>query len=102
MRLAGQYLLRPGDATYSVGLYIGSFVATMLFVRGVCRWMGWERRLWVRAAGLMVLPTLVLDPFSCAFFSSVFPNIEPAAAGVFGGWMLMCCGGGVAGGLFRS
>jgi hypothetical protein len=36
IRMAGQYLLRPGDATYPVGLYIASFAVTMPFVRGVC------------------------------------------------------------------
>ena len=43
-----------------------------------------------------MLPTLILDPFSCAFFPSVFPNMDPAAAGIFGGLMLICCGGAVA------
>jgi hypothetical protein len=26
-----------------------------------------------------------------------YPNLSAAAAGIFGGWMLICCGGGLAG-----
>jgi hypothetical protein len=44
-----------------------------------------------------MLPTLLLDPFSCAFFHTVFPNLDPGAAGAFGGWMLIFCAGAVAG-----
>jgi len=43
------------------------------------------------------LPTLCLDAFSATFFPAVFPNIAPGAAGVFGGWMLACCAGGLIG-----
>jgi hypothetical protein len=63
----------------------------------ICRRLGFQKDQWPRAATLLILPTLVLDPFSCAFFSSMFPNLDPAAAGAFGGWMLICCGGGIAG-----
>jgi hypothetical protein len=45
----------------------------------------------------LILPTLILDPFSCAFFTTMFPNLDPGAAGAFGGWVLISCGGGVAG-----
>jgi hypothetical protein len=44
----------------------------------------------------LVLPTLVLDAFSSAFFSAVFPNLPASGAGVFGGWMLICCAGCLA------
>jgi hypothetical protein len=44
-----------------------------------------------------MLPTLLLDPFSCAFFTVIFPNVEPGAAGVLGGWMLIFCAGAVVG-----
>jgi hypothetical protein len=45
----------------------------------------------------VILPTLVLDPWACVFFSRVYPNLEPEAAGIFGGWMLVFCAGAVAG-----
>jgi hypothetical protein len=41
----------------------------------------------------LVLPTLLLDPFTAAFFTSLFPNWPAQAAGVFGGWMLFFCAG---------
>ena len=44
----------------------------------------------------LLLPTLSLDAFSAAFFPAVFPNLPASGAGVFGGWMLICCAGGFA------
>ena len=102
IRLIGEVLLRPDDIARTLALYGVSFVAMMIVVRLICAWMGLERRSWVRAASLLVLPTLVLDSLSCLFFSSVFPNVEPSAAGIFGGWMLICCGGGIAGALLET
>src|SRR6202041_955000 len=63
----------------------------------IFRRLGVEKNSWPAAATLLMLPTLILDPFSCAFFSTVFPNVEPGAAGVFGGWMLIFCAGAVLG-----
>ena len=42
---------------------------------------------------LFMQPTLVLDGFSAVFFTQVFPNIPPEAAGVFAGWMMASCAG---------
>ncbi len=44
---------------------------------------------------LVSAPALAI--FSCLFFQTLFPNVQPAAAGLFGGWMLICCGGAIAG-----
>jgi hypothetical protein len=74
-----------------------SFVLMALLVPRICRRLGFQRDLWPKAATLLILPTLVLDPFSCAFFTTMFPNLDPASAGAFGGWMLICCGGGIVG-----
>jgi Family of unknown function (DUF5367) len=49
----------------------------------------------------ILAPTLLLDPFSSAFFPVVFPNMAPEVAGVFGGWMLWCCAGGLLGTTIR-
>jgi hypothetical protein len=89
IRLAGQYLLHPGDIGWSIGLYAVSFVLMALLIRvlGVGR----------ESVSLLILPTLLLDPFTCLFFARVFPNVDPAAAATFGGWMLISCAGGVAG-----
>jgi len=97
IRLAGQRTLAPHYLTRVVVLYGVSFVLMAILVPRICRRLNAEKERWFEAAALLILPTLLLDPFSCAFFPAVFPNIDPAAAGLFGGWMLICCGGGVAG-----
>jgi hypothetical protein len=66
-------------------------------VRVLCARFEPRRAAWPAAAVALLLPTLLLDPFSSAFFPLVFPNIPREAAGVFGGWMLWCCATGLAG-----
>jgi hypothetical protein len=78
-------------------LYLVSFVAMGLLIPRICRRLGLEKDSRLKGATLLILPTLILDPFSCAFFATVFPNLDPGAAGVFGGWILICCAGAVAG-----
>jgi hypothetical protein len=102
IRLWGQHLLRPGDTAWTLLLYLISFVAMLLLVPVICYWLGLEKKYWIRAAAWLILPTLILDPFSCVFFNTLFPNIAPAAAGAFGGWMLICCAGGVIGTMVKS
>ena len=77
-------------------LYAVSLVVMALLVRRIFSKMGVSKENWATATCLLMLPTLLLDPLSCVFFADVFPNVDPAAAGEFGGWMLTCCGGGGA------
>jgi uncharacterized membrane protein YoaK (UPF0700 family) len=97
IRLAGQHMLHAQSAVGTIALYVCSFILMALLARRIFSRMGLNRECWPRAATLLALPTLLLDPFSSAFFSSVFPNVDPGAAGVFGGWMLICCAGAMAG-----
>src|ERR1019366_7830763 len=97
IRLSGHRLLQPGRATQTVGLYVVSFVLMAFLVPRICRRLGLERDLWPKAATLLILPTLILDPFSCAVFTTMFPNLDPGAAGAVGGGGLSSCGGGAAG-----
>jgi hypothetical protein len=97
IRLAGQHMLATQSAARTIILYAVSFLLIGLLARRIFRSAGLDKESWPRAATLLALPTLVLDPFSSAFFSSVFPNVDPSAAGIFGGWMLICCAGAVAG-----
>jgi hypothetical protein len=39
----------------------------------------------------------MLDACSALFYPRVFPNLDPASAGAFGGWMLACCAGAILG-----
>jgi uncharacterized protein DUF5367 len=97
IRLTGHRILHPNQPLQTMLLYLISFVLMAVVARRICSRLRLEKDSWPRAASLLILPTLTLDPFTCAFFPTVFPNIDPAAAGIFGGWMLICCAGAVAG-----
>jgi Family of unknown function (DUF5367) len=97
VRFWGRLLLHPGSAAGTFLLYVLSFVAMAGLARRLCRLAGLPRSEWPSGAVSLALPTLLLDPWSSAFFSTVFPNISPAAAGLFGGWMLCCCAGALTG-----
>ena len=102
LRFAGQYLLHPGSVVSTVVLFVLSFLAMAWLARRLCLRLGLTPEHWPAGAVSLALPTLVLDPFSAAFFAVVFPNMAPAAAGLFGGWMLSCCAGALAGATIRA
>ena len=95
LRFVHLRLLDP-DRMVAVGvLYAMSFALVFLVIRAlVVRPRAGETPA-LAVTGLL-LPTLILDAFSSAYFSKVFPNLPPTGAGVFGGWMLICCAGGFA------
>lgn len=95
--LAGQHLLHPGDWQGTLILFAISFPLMAWIVRRLCRRFQLPREQWLLGAVKVALPTLLLDPFSGAFFPAVFPNMPPEVAGVFGGWMLWCCAGALVG-----
>lgn len=97
LRFAGQYLLRSGASATIIVLFAVSFAAMALLARNLCRGAHLAREDWPRGAISLALPTLLLDPFSSAFFPVVFPNMAAGLAGVFGGWMLVCCAGALTG-----
>ena len=97
LRLAGQRILHPGDWGGTLVLFAFSFPAMAWLVRRLCRRTGLPPEQWLRGAVSVALPTLLLDPFSSAFFPVVFPNMAPQVAGIFGGWMLWCCAGALVG-----
>ncbi len=101
LRLRGQHLLHPGDWTATAILFAVSFPLVAWLVRRLCRRFQVPREQWPAGAISILLPTLLLDPFSSAFFPIVFPNITPEAAGLFGGWMLWCCAGALIGVVVR-
>jgi hypothetical protein len=101
LRLTGQHLLHPGDWVRTLLLFAASFPLMALLVRRVCRKFRLKHDQWLAGAVSIAMPTLLLDPFSSAFFPVVFPNMAPDAAGIFGGWMLCCCAGALAGVLAR-
>jgi hypothetical protein len=97
LRMAGQHLLHPGDWKGTLILFVVSFPLMAGIVRRLCGRFQLPREQWLAGALSVALPTLLLDPFSSAFFPVVFPNMAPEVAGVFGGWMLCCCAGALVG-----
>jgi len=101
LRMWGQYLLHAPTVVTTILLFAVTFPAMALVTRRICRGSGLPRDQWLAGAVSLASPTLILDPFSSAFFTTVFPNIAPQAAGVFGGLMLCCCAGAFAGTIGR-
>jgi hypothetical protein len=97
LRIRGQYILHPDDWQRTLILFAVSFPLMAWIVRRLCRRFQLPREQWLMGAVSVALPTLLLDPFSSAFFPIVFPNMAPEVAGVFGGWMLWCCAGALLG-----
>ena len=102
LRFIGQRILRPDHSAATLVLFALSFPLMALLARRLCLSFHVPRERWLTGAVSLSLPTLLLDPFSSAFFSTVFPNIAPEMAGVFGGWMLWCCAGAITGGILGS
>jgi len=99
LRFRGEHLLQPGSHIRTLALFALSFPAMALLARRVCHRLPPDQ--WLAGAVSFALPTLLLDPFSSAFFPAVFPNMDPGVAGVFGGWMLWCCAGALTGVMIR-
>jgi len=97
LRVVGQRIISNRGWLPIVVLFAISFVAMALLVRLACTRARLAPQEWPLAAISLLLPTLLLDPFSSAFFAAVFPNMAPENAGVFGGWMIVCCAGGLLG-----
>src|SRR5580692_3406805 len=97
LRIAGQHMLRPGVWKGTLILFAISFPLMAWLVRRLGQRLAPRPEPWPSGAISIALPTLLLDPFSSAFFPVVFPNMSPEVAGVFGGWMLWCCAGALIG-----
>jgi hypothetical protein len=98
LRIAGQHLLHPGNWKGTLIVFAISFPLMAWLVRRLCSRFHLPPEQWPAGAISIALPTLLLDPFSSAFFPVLFPNMAPEVAGVFGGWMLWCCAGALVGG----
>ena len=81
LRLAGQYVMRYPLVLLAVSLPVMICVAIAIVGHAHDR---------ARAAIALVAPGMVLDTISAIWFQRIFPNIDPNAAGVFGGWLLLC------------
>ena len=102
LRLAGQYLLHPDHLIGTLLLFAIIFPLTAWLVRNLCRGLKLPERDWPAGAVTLLLPTLILDPFSSTFFPVMFPNMSPNTAGLFGGLMLWCCAAALIGATFGT
>ncbi|MGH9711737.1 MAG: DUF5367 family protein [Candidatus Acidiferrales bacterium] len=97
LRLAGQHVLHPRNWKSTLIIFAAVFPFIAWMVPRLCRRFGLPLDQWPAGAFWLLLPTLLLDPFSSAFFPVVFPNMVPEVAGLFGGLMLWCCAGALVG-----
>lgn len=102
LRFCGQYVLRSTQWPGVLILFTISFLLMAWLARRLCLRFQLPPERWPAGAISLALATLLLDPFSTAFFPVVFPNLAPELAGVFGGWMLIGCAGALLGGILRS
>jgi Family of unknown function (DUF5367) len=98
LRVGGQHPLRSSGKGILV-LYLVSFILMAGLARRLLLTFQINQQQVLGAVVSLLLPTLLLDPFSSAFFSAVFPNLAPEMAGSFGGWMLISCAGALVGGM---
>jgi len=94
-RLGGSSMIHPPSIVRTLPSYIVNFVLAGAMVRIAFPLLGLPRASWPAAVTLFILPTLILDAFSTAFFTDTFPNLPPAAAPTFGGLMLISAAGAV-------
>jgi hypothetical protein len=97
IRIGGQFVLHPESVVSIVILFAVSFAAMAWATRAVCGSAKLPREQWPVAAVMLILPGLLLDPFTSAFFAQVFPNIEASASGLFGGWIIISSAGALVG-----
>src|SRR3954467_15640923 len=90
LRVAGQWILNPGRPVLVIALLAIS--GLLLYRRPRLLFSRFAIPAEQRALGgiVLVTPGMVLDTISAICFSSVFPNIRPDAAGLLGGWLLLC------------
>jgi tryptophan-rich sensory protein len=91
--LTGALLLQ-----HPLPVYAASFVTMGLVARLVFRAFRLPAAEWPKAVTLLALPTLTLDAFMALYLA----QRDPVMAAAFGGWMLICCGGAVAGSWLRA
>ena len=99
LRGGGQHVLGWSEWKAILALYLVSFILMSALARRLLLALRINQEQVLGAVVSLLLPTLLLDPFSSAFFSAVFPNMAPEAAGAFGGWMLISCAGALVGGM---
>ena len=89
LRLAGQWIVRPGLVGAIVLLAVSAPLMFQL-PRGLFVRFAVDPSRFALGGIALVAPGMLLDTISAIWFSQVFPNMPPEAAGLFGGWLLFC------------
>ncbi|KAB1194181.1 hypothetical protein GJR96_12355 [Haloferax sp. MBLA0076] len=88
-RIVGQLVLDPANPLVVAAVFVLTVPSMWVLAVAIFRWRGLsgvEKR---EAAVLLVVPGMLVDAFSTALFSVVYPNMSLAAAGLFGGLLLL-------------
>lgn len=90
LRLAGQWVLNPDRPLSIIVLLALSGFLLYRLPRLLFSRFAIHREQRALGGIALVAPGMFLDTFSAICFSIVFPNMRPDAAGLFGGWLLLC------------
>jgi Family of unknown function (DUF5367) len=90
LRLGGQRMFHPERPWSIISLLAVSALLMFLLPRGLFSRFSIPQEQRALAGIALAAPGMFLDTVSAICFSSVFPNIRPDAAGLFGGWLLFC------------
>ena len=90
LRLAGHWVIRGDSLEAILALLAVSAPLMWALPRGLFARFRVDPREYAAGAIVLVAPGMLLDTISAIWFPRVFPNIAPAFAGVFGGWLLFC------------
>ncbi|KAB1196181.1 MULTISPECIES: DUF5367 family protein [Haloferax] len=88
-RIVGHLVLDPSNPVVVAAIFVLTIPLMWGLAVAVFRWRGLdgvERR---EGAVLLVVPGMLVDAVSTALFSVVYPNMSLAAAGLFGGLLLL-------------
>lgn len=88
-RIVGHLVLDPANPVAVVGVFAATVPLMWGLAVGVFRWRGLTGVARREAAVLLVVPGMLVDAVSTALFSVVYPNMNLAAAGLFGGLLLL-------------
>jgi hypothetical protein len=90
LRIAGQWVLNPSRTWSVIALLAISGLLLFRLPRLLFSRFAIPREQRALGGIALVAPGMFLDAVSAIFFSTIFPNIRPDAAGLFGGWLLFC------------
>jgi hypothetical protein len=90
LRMAGERLIHHDSSLSILLLFAVSAPLMFQLPRGLFARFSTPPVVYAAGAIALVVPGMLLDTISAIWFTRVFPNMPPQAAGLFGGWLLFC------------